>query len=95
MGSRQKESTGYLFIHDLKDGGSGSNGGAAWKKEKRRKTYGKNSRRYGHDLSETGNTCKKEMDKSQPGDVILVQVDNEVATENLRKLAIPRRQIMR
>ena len=31
--------------------------------------------------------AKKEMDKSQPGDVILVQVDNEVATENLRKLA--------
>lgn len=30
---------------------------------------------------------KKEMDKSQPGDVIIVQVDNEVATENLRKLA--------
>ena len=31
--------------------------------------------------------AKKEMDQSQPGDVIIVQVDNEVATENLRKLA--------
>ena len=31
--------------------------------------------------------AKKEMDKSQAGDVVFVQVDNEVATENLRKLA--------
>ena len=30
---------------------------------------------------------KKEMDKSQPGDVIIVQVDNQVAAENLRKLS--------
>lgn len=30
---------------------------------------------------------KKEMDKSHPGDVIIVQVDNQVAAENLRKLA--------
>lgn len=30
---------------------------------------------------------KKEMDQSKPGDVILVEVDNEMAVANLRKLA--------
>lgn len=45
-------------------------------------------------LDAKGLTCpkpviltKKEMDKSQPGDVILVEVDNEMAVANLRKLA--------
>ena len=35
---------------------------------------------------------KKEMEQSQPQDVILVDVDNEMAVENLRKLTIPRKQ---
>ena len=45
-------------------------------------------------LDAKGLTCpkpviltKKEMDQSKPGDVILVEVDNEMAVANLRKLA--------
>ena len=76
--SRQKESIGYIYISNRKDSST---------EMEKEKIMEKRVDAMGMTCPKPVILAKKEMDKSQPGDVVIVQVDNEVATENLRKLA--------